>query len=356
VSEHAKRYLLNAVKYGIGLVLLAWMIWRNWAPPGGSGMGLRDAFAKPIQFLPLGLAAASFTTAVALTFLRWYVLVHAQDLPLSLFNTLRLGLLGFFWNTLLPGSIGGDIVKATYIAREQSRRTVAVATVLIDRALGLWGIILVVALLGGTFWISGSPIIRGSAEIRSFIVTCVVIVAVTVCVWLLLGVLPARRVHRFAGRLGSIPKIGHSAAEFWLAVWLYRSKRSSMAGALLLSLGSQFFFIFTFYFAAQIFHEPHEPVFMPDLREQFILVPIGVAAQTLPLTPGGMGVGQAVFGWLYGLVDESMTATGVLASIARDVIAWSLGFVGYLVYLRMRPAVRRVSADEPAAAAVPSAS
>jgi hypothetical protein len=356
VGEQAKRYSINALKYGVGLVLLAWMIWRNWAPPGGSGIGLRDAFAKPIQLLPLGLAAASFTIAVALTFLRWYVLVHAQDLPLSLFNTLRLGLLGFFWNTLLPGSIGGDIVKATYIAREQSRRTVAVATVLIDRALGLWGIILVVALLGGTFWICGSPIIHGSAEMRSLILTCVVIVAVSVCVWLVLGVLPARRVHRFAGRLGGIPKIGHSAAEFWLAVWLYRSKRNSMAGALLLSLGSQFFFIFTFYFAAQIFCEPNEQVLMPDLREQFVLVPVGIAAQTLPLTPGGMGVGQAVFGWLYGLVDEAMTVTGVLASIARDVIAWTLGFIGYLVYLRMRPAVPPPIEEEPVPATVPSAS
>ena len=40
-------------------------------------------------------------------------------------------------------------MKAAGIAREQSRRTVAVATVIMDRIIGLWGLCWLVALLGG---------------------------------------------------------------------------------------------------------------------------------------------------------------------------------------------------------------
>jgi glycosyltransferase 2 family protein len=333
-----KRLLVNVVKYAVGLVLLAWIMWRNWTPSASGGIGLRDAFSGPVQFVPLVLAAAIFMTGVLLTFIRWYILVRAQELALTPVNALRLGLLGFFWNTFLPGSIGGDIVKATYIAREQQRRTVAVATVLIDRAMGLWGIIFVVAVLGGAFWILGNPIILGDGYLRSIIVASGVIVAATVCVWLVLGTLPARRAHHFAGHLGRIPKIGHSLAEFWRAVWMYRSKGGSVAVALLVSLASQLCFIFTFFYAGQISGLIGRDQ-MPTLADHFVLIPIGIAVQALFPSPGGTGGAQLMFSWLYGRVSEAMEPTGVLASFFRDVIAWGLGFIGYYVYLRMRPAL-----------------
>ena len=334
-----KRLLINGLKYAVGITLLAYMVWRNWTPP--TGIGLKDVLDMPMKVAPLILAALILTVGVLLTFFRWFILVRAQELPLTFLNALRLGLLGFFWNTFLPGSIGGDIVKAAYIAREQERRTVAVATVLIDRAMGLWGIILVVAVLGGTFWVCGDPIVLGDGYLRSIILASLVIVVVTVFLWLILGSLPARRARRFAGRLGRIPRIGHAAAEFWRAVWMYRTKRSSMAAALLVSLVSQICFVFTLYYTGQIFGGLQEAP-MPELREHFLLIPIGTAVQALFPTPGGVGGGQLMFSWLYSRVDETMYVRGMLASFARDILAWSLGFIGYFIYLRMRPALRPV--------------
>ena len=58
---------------------------------------------------------------------------------------MRIGLIGFFYNSVLPGSVGGDIIKAAAIAREQSRRTIAVATVIMDRVIALWGLVWFVA-------------------------------------------------------------------------------------------------------------------------------------------------------------------------------------------------------------------
>src|SRR5262249_22201780 len=93
--------------------------------------------------------------ALLLTFVRWFILVRAQGLPFTLPNALRLGMIGNYFNTFLPGSVGGDIIKATFIAREQDRRTVAVATVVLDRVVGLCGLLWVVAVLGGAFWLTG---------------------------------------------------------------------------------------------------------------------------------------------------------------------------------------------------------
>ncbi len=128
--------------YGVGFALLAFVIWNNWEPkPGSGGVGLKNLFSpeREKHWGYYGLAAICAATSITVTFVRWYFLVRAQDLPFTLRDALRLGLVGNFFNIFLPGSVGGDLLKAAFLAREQERRTVAVSTVLIDRGVGLWG-------------------------------------------------------------------------------------------------------------------------------------------------------------------------------------------------------------------------
>lgn len=335
-----KRLLVNGLKYGLGIALLIYVIWRNWDPPPG-GVGLAAALQRPIQFWALGLAAIIYLVGVVFTFNRWYVLVKAQELPFTPVNALRLGLIGFFLSTFLPGSIGGDIIKAAFLAREQSRRTVAVATVLVDRAMGLWGLIWVVFLLGAGFWIAGNPILMNDPKLRTIVTTATTIIAITLGLWGVLLILPQRRADIFAGRLTRIPKVGHSLAEFWRAIWMYRMKRFDLLLALLISIVSHLCFVFAFYFAAQVFQAPGEKPEIPTLTEHFLLVPIGTAIQALFPAPGGVGGSEYGFGKLYALVG-CPEANGVLASLAQRVIVWGLSLIGYVVYLRMRPALRQV--------------
>src|SRR5262249_26091165 len=152
-------------------------------------------------------------------------------------NACRLGLIGYSLSTLLPGSVGGDIIKAAFLAREQSRRTVAVATVLIDRAIGFWGLCWFVAILGSVFLLRRG--VQGTTEdkLKFIILTSMAINGAGVLVWLLLGLLPDARADRFAGRLErNIPKVGRQAAEFWRAIWMYRKEGKSFWLALLLAV------------------------------------------------------------------------------------------------------------------------
>jgi uncharacterized membrane protein YbhN (UPF0104 family) len=331
-----KKTLLGyGLKYGLGIALLVYVIWQNWSPSGG-GPGLADALAGPIQIVPLALACIIYLAGLLITFVRWYVLVQAQHLPFTVGNAIRLGLLGFFYSTFLPGSIGGDIVKAASIAREQSRRTVAVATVLIDRAIGLCSLIWLVALLGTVFWLCGNEAVLTQPNLQRLILSTAGFVVLTLGVWLLLGVLPAWRAERFAGRLGRIPKVGHSASEFWRAVWMYRCQGPSMALAMVFSLVSHVCFVLGFYFAAQTFHDPSQPLQIPSLTEHYLVIPIGFAIQALFPAPGGVGGGEWSFGNLYKLVGQP-EAAGVLGSLALRVITCGLSLVGYIVCLQMRP-------------------
>jgi hypothetical protein len=341
-----KRFLINFLKVAFGVGLFAWVIGAHWNPSPGGAPGLGEALTGPMQWLPLSLAAAFYLTGLLSTFIRWYFLVRAQDLPFTPFNAARLGLVGFSLNSFLPGSIGGDLFKAAFIAREQSRRTIAVATVLLDRAVGLWGLIWLVTLAGMVFLFLGNPALTGDATVRGYVYTVFGIAGTSLIIWFLLGALPQARADRFAGRLARIPRIGHSAAEFWRAFWLYRCKGASVAFAVLLTIFNHTCLVFAFYFAAHVFQKPGVETGMPTLAQHFLMVPLAQAIQTLPLSPGGFGVGELVYGKLYKLAG-SAEETGYLAAVAFRLIIWMLALVGYLVYLRMRPSLPADALEEP---------
>jgi uncharacterized protein (TIRG00374 family) len=332
----AKSTALTVLKYAVGLGLLGWVVLYYWEPSGDSP-GLAHALHNGIRVAPLILALVICTASVLLTFVRWYVLVRAQDMPFSLKNAMRLGLIGYFVSTFLPGSVGGDVIKAAFLARQQSRRAVAVATVLLDRVIGLVGLVWLAALLGGLFWAAGAfeAITSHSAVValETIIAVSWAIVGGSVLFWLLLGLIPSGWVTGLERQLSRVPKLGHSLAELWRAVWIYRSKGRSVGLALLMAIVGHVGFVVTFYCCACILIPSEE---IPTLATHFLLTPVGMMVQAGCPTPNGMGGGEYIFGALYALVD-SARANGVLASLAKRVIEWILALTGYLWYLWLKP-------------------
>jgi uncharacterized protein (TIRG00374 family) len=337
----SKQTLWNVFKYCLAIGLLTYLIWSNWGSPSDK-VSLASVWQRhivegqPIHYDCLITATVLYGASVMLTFVRWWYLVRAQDLPFTLPSALRLGLVGFFFNTCLPGAIGGDIIKAAVIAREQSRRTVAVATILIDRAIALWALVWFVVVLGVIFWAVGLFQGEVATALKSIVLGAAAIIGLSLVVCLILIILPPHRAERFAGRLGRIPKVGHSAAEAWRAVWMYRCRPRSVFVALGLSLIGHVGFVLTFYFSARTLTDASQ---IPTLDQHFLIVPIGMVIWALPLLPGGLGVGELGYRGLYELLHKPGD-WGMLGSLVQRVIQWLLGFAGYLVYLRMRPVLK----------------
>src|SRR5258708_2085505 len=61
------------------------------------------------RMFTLGFGIA--VSAALLTFIRWYFLVRALRLPFSVWDAIRLGFLGIVFNLVVPGAVGGDVVK-----------------------------------------------------------------------------------------------------------------------------------------------------------------------------------------------------------------------------------------------------
>ncbi|MFO0811105.1 MAG: lysylphosphatidylglycerol synthase transmembrane domain-containing protein [Gemmataceae bacterium] len=322
------------LQYALGFALLAWVILRNWRPASGEP-GLADTFALPFHPLTFAIAALLTATSALVSFTRWFSLVRAQGLPFRYIDALRLGMVGYFFNTFLPGSIGGDIVKAAGIAREQQRRTVAVATVIIDRAIGLWGLLWLLALCGLAFYLAGNELLLDNRGLMTLVQSAWVAAILSAGVWFALGLLPERRAGRGAGRLRSLPKVGRVLAELWWAVWTYRKKPRAVALALALSVVCHTINVAAYHLASRAFVDPAEESQLPTLSEHYLVIPVGLTVQAFVPTPGGLGGGEFSFGALYQLLGRAKPL-GVRASLIVRVVMWALGLVGYLVYLRMK--------------------
>jgi hypothetical protein len=217
-----------------------------------------------------------------------------------------------------------------------------VATVMIDRAVGLWGLCLLVALLGTIFWLGGMLEAEAAQTLQSIVLGSIAICVLSAGVWILLGFLPEWRAQRFAGRLSKIPKVGHSASEFWRAIWMYRSKESSIILALLMSLVGHVGFVLTFYFSALTVFTADQ---IPSLSSHFMIVPIGMAIQAGFPAPGGVGGGEYAFGALYDLVHYQ-EANGVLGALVQRVMTWAVALGGIIVYLGVRPRLAQTRKEE----------
>ena len=137
-----KKIAINVLKYGASLAILAYLFWK------ASGDASFDTLRSQPKNWPLLAAALGLClTAITATIVRWWMLVRALKLPFTLPEALRLGYIGFLFTFLTLGVMGGDLVKSIFLARKQKgRRTEAVATVVIDRIIGLYALFVVAAI------------------------------------------------------------------------------------------------------------------------------------------------------------------------------------------------------------------
>lgn len=339
--------IINLLKYIVGFGLLAYILWVYWNPkiaedgkilsPGISGL-----LKQTPDFLAFaGLAIVAFT-CTSIQFVRWWILVRALDLPFTIPSAFRLGFIGAFYNAFLPGSVGGDLVKAFYIARDTpGKRAAAVATVVADRLVGLFGLIWFSAAFGGGFWLAGNPNIVGNAYLEKIILVCTILVGVAVVVWVVLGFLPLSFQQRLTVLFQKIPKLGNTFAELWFVLCTYRKRARAIYSVIAMTAVVHVGFVFMFHLAVRVYPNP-EPASVP---EHFVVAPVGYIAQAFFPAPGGLGGAEFIFGYLYSLLGRP-EATGVVGRLTLRVVEWSMGLIGLYFFLRMRSTLPDVAGEK----------
>ena len=125
-----KRWFLITAKLLLAGGLIAYLLHTGDIDPRRLSEIENWAWVALAQVLVLGI--------LLFTSLRWYLILREQGIHYRFREIFELGTIGFFFNQFVPGSVGGDLMKAYYIVVENPRhRTAGVTTVFLDRVVGL---------------------------------------------------------------------------------------------------------------------------------------------------------------------------------------------------------------------------
>lgn len=315
-----KKNLIWLAKIGISAAILGFLSYRAWQDDS-----FNDLVSQPKHW---GLLAAAFVAALIsllIAILRWYLLVRALELPFKVRDAIRLGFIGHFFTFLTLGMVGGDLLKCIFIAREQhGRKTEAVASVIIDRMMGLYALFLMVAV---AFMLSD----LSQPEVMRVCQVNVVLAIVGTLGWIML-LTPGFTELKVWDKLAAVPKVGEFSQRAISAVRMYRQKLFVLAISLVMSLGVHAFSTLSIYLVARGL-----PGESPSLETHFVIVPIAMVANAIPL-PGGLGALEAALVFLYRGVDEVgfSGGRGFVIALAYRLITVLLALIGVAYYIAGR--------------------
>jgi uncharacterized protein (TIRG00374 family) len=260
--------------------------------------GLLSAF-RPLARNPaaalLGVLAHLF--AIVAVHVRWGMLLRAAGLGTPWATVFRLGWIGQFAASVLPGGIAtGDVVKALYVAKGTSgRRAHAVTTVAFDRLLGLI-VLCGIALLGALL----AP---GATRVGA---TRALLAAMLACALLLLALLLLPGLRAATGLARLVPRrLSAIAREASEALALYAGKGRALAAAALVALVAQALVLLAIFLYGRALGATL------SLFAVLAAVPVAQMVSAVPGLPGGFGVGDLAYVAL--LPDAGVPAGTALA-------------------------------------------
>lgn len=232
-------------------------------------------------------AAASFTLlGLFLGALRWRALLSAfgaTRLP-PVRTLFRLYVVSLFYNTFLPGAVGGDVVRGVALRESFGEKgaTASIAVVFVERVLGLGGLFMVAAIMG----LSGQ--VQGSEAFVPF-AALAMLASLGAFAFIAVG-------HRFAPRLpGPLAKLAARLPALSRAAPLVPAAVISVLTHITSALAGHSLIL----------------AMAPDthLAESLAVVPLASAAAFFPFTVSGLGARETAFVYLY-------AAVGVPKSVA----------------------------------------
>ncbi len=135
------RRLIFVVQAAISAGLLV-MVFRNPSVQGQFFSALHSA--KP-SWLVAGLLVSAIVAALSV--IRWGIFLRMLGIRLSNADLWRISFIGLFFNTFLPGGVGGDIVRVIWLAGKGFSKSTVLLSILMDRMSGVFGLAVCSAVL-----------------------------------------------------------------------------------------------------------------------------------------------------------------------------------------------------------------
>jgi glycosyltransferase 2 family protein len=308
----ARRRIILLVKIVVSVGLLALLVTRSDVPRLWS-------YVQSASIVWLAGALGLYLLMVLASAWRWGLLLRAQGTPVPTRRLTQSFLVATFFNNFLPSNIGGDVIRIADTAPAAGSKTLATTVVLLDRGIGLLGLVLMAA-IGATV----GPRFGDAGALGAGVLWAGFAVAVTVAT---VGILFPEIFTKLLQplRLLHAEWVDARLARLTATLERFRQSPSALAGCFSGAVVVQTVLV-GFYLA--IAHSMRIPVGFGQLA---VIVPISFIVQMLPVSMNGFGVREATFGFYFtrlGLPLES----ALLVSFVGAALIMLFSLSGGLVY------------------------
>ncbi len=324
-TERGPRVLTRTLNLILRLVfaggLTAWILWKS--HPSEVATAASGASWGPIVLAMLLVLADRTLMAY-----RWVALLYAisPDSRRQFTAVMRIFFVSTFVGTFLPASVGGDAVRSYQATRLNIRGGDAIASVFMDRMLGVASILIMA--------IVGLALARDLASSRAVVAGLIVTAAVCVATVLLIFSEPVAALAARGLALVPVAAVHRVGTRIIESVRQYAGHPGPLVTVLVCSVGVQILRIVQCYFLGVGLHVP------AGLSAYFAFVPLILLVMLLPVTVSGIGTSQAAFVWFFaqaGVPAASAFALSVLF-VALNVVGNVPGALLYMAGPRSRAA------------------
>lgn len=301
-TSSLRRVVLLACKVGVSVLLLSLLFSRI-----DSGKLWENARRASVPWL--FAAFAIYVINVLASTWRWHLLLRAQEIRVKARSLLGSFLVALFFNNFLPSNIGGDVVRIRDTARHAGSKTLAATVVLVDRTMGLMGLVLVAAL--------AATAAEGTSR------QAVPIWPSWLWAGFLLGALasvPAVLAPAGFGRLLQPltvfhPEwVGERIEKLTSALARFRDRPTALIGCF---GGAVFVQATIVLFFSTVAHALHQSLTFRDLA---VIVPLSFVVQMLPVSLNGFGVREATFAFYFARLGQPIDAAILVSLVATALV------------------------------------
>jgi uncharacterized protein (TIRG00374 family) len=315
---------IQLLRWIVGIGVLAWVVRAN----GGWRVLL-----LPVEF-PAVLAVLTVQVFIGacVEAQRIRMLLEAAVTSIPFSFGYRMVAIATLFNMAIPGGTGGDVLKLVLLSRRlPGKRAEFTAVLLLDRIIGLTSILLVALTTASVALMTGEapPRLVAIVITPSLLLLAAVVAAVAMASGpsrvLILRLVPERW-KRLRGLLD----------RAYQTAFVMRRQPAVLFQALLISIVGQCIMAASLALASQWLLPGISPLMAAAVAF------VGLIVNAIPITPGGIGVGEAAFDALFKLVGFS--------GGARLLICWRLGqlpfaLLGAWYFATHREEMRPVMAD-----------
>jgi len=281
------------------------------------------------------LAAVALYAAGNLIFvLRWLILLRTQSVHVAYWSVLKLHLLGLFYNNCLPGSVGGDLLRAWYVTMHTEKKIEAALSVFVDRAIGL---ACTVAMIFLTYWLMP----KGGRETQFSLGADFSFVSLSLKLLLCIGVLAVLAAIVIAVMYSSrklrpvllkYAFIFSLSWKLWVArvikaVKLYCCRPLILLLAVVLTFICQSMPIFGLYLVGKNLG------IQANLRYYLMFFPLSWIIGVIPISVGGTGVMELGLKGLFGKVAQVTETQGLILALTQRVTWLIVSIPGVIIHL-----------------------